>query len=296
VLIAGGTGFLGTALTNSLSAAGHELWILTRRSPKRPNQVQWDGKTATGWGHLINEMDAVVHLTGWGLEHWPWTKRQKEKFINSRVVPGRALVSAIQKASRRPPVFVQTSGINYYGLRGEGIADESTMPAGDYLARLTVQWEDATKSTEELGVRRVITRNAVVLDGRRGLFPLMALPMKLLFGGRFGSGEQMTPWIHLTDYARAVLFLMEEKSAFGPYNLIAPNPVTNAEFMHTIAQVLHRPYWFHVSSFLLQLVLGEMSLLLTEGRASGPKRLIELGFAFRFGNLREAMEDVLIRK
>jgi NAD dependent epimerase/dehydratase family enzyme len=89
---------------------------------------------------------------------------------------------------------------------------------------------------------------------------------------------------------------MEEKSAFGPYNLIAPNPVTNAEFMHTIAQVLHRPYWFHVSSFLLQLVLGEMSLLLTEGRASGPKRLIELGFAFRFGNLREAMEDVLIRK
>jgi uncharacterized protein (TIGR01777 family) len=241
-------------------------------------------------------MDAVVHLTGWGLEHWPWTKRQKEKFINSRVVPGRALVSAIQKASRRPPVFVQTSGINYYGLRGEGIADESTMPAGDYLARLTVQWEDATKSTEELGVRRVITRNAVVLDGRRGLFPLMALPMKLLFGGKFGSGEQMTPWIHLTDYARAVLFLMEEKSAFGPYNLIAPNPVTNAEFMHTIAQVLHRPYWFHVSSFLLQLVLGEMSLLLTEGRASGPKRLIELGFAFRFGNLREAMEDVLIRK
>jgi uncharacterized protein (TIGR01777 family) len=296
VLIAGGTGFLGTALTNTLSAAGHELWILTRRSPKRPNQVQWDGKTATGWGHLINEMDAVVHLTGWGLEHWPWTKRQKEKFINSRVVPGRALVSAIQKASRRPPVFVQTSGINYYGLRGEGIADESTMPAGDYLARLTVQWEDATKSTEELGVRRVITRNAVVLDGRRGLFPLMALPMKLLFGGKFGSGEQMTPWIHLTDYARAVLFLMEEKSAFGPYNLIAPNPVTNAEFMHTIAQVLHRPYWFHVSSFLLQLVLGEMSLLLTEGRASGPKRLIELGFAFRFGNLREAMEDVLIRK
>jgi uncharacterized protein (TIGR01777 family) len=296
VLIAGGTGFLGTALTNTLSAAGHELWILTRRSPKRPNQVQWDGKTATGWGHLINEMDAVVHLTGWGLEHWPWTKRQKEKFINSRVVPGRALVSAIQKASRRPPVFVQTSGINYYGLRGEGIADESTMPAGDYLARLTVQWEDATKSTAELGVRRVITRNAVVLDGRRGLFPLMALPMKLLFGGKFGSGEQMTPWIHLTDYARAVLFLMEEKSAFGPYNLIAPNPVTNAEFMHTIAQVLHRPYWFHVSSFLLQLVLGEMSLLLTEGRASGPKRLIELGFAFRFGNLREAMEDVLIRK
>src|SRR3990172_1736348 len=173
VLIAGGTGLLGTALTKSLSADNHETFILTRHIPKHPNQFQWDGTTTTGWGHFINEVDAVVNLTGFGVEHWPWTKRQKQKFIDSRVIPGRALVSAIQGASGRPRVFVQTSGINRYGLRGQDIADESTPPAADYLAQLTVKWEDATRPVEELDLRHIITRNAVVLAGRGGLFPLM---------------------------------------------------------------------------------------------------------------------------
>ncbi len=129
VLIAGGSGFLGTALRNSLIRANHDVFILTRRAPKAAHEIQWDGKTPDGWGHVINEMDAVVNLTGFGLEHWPWTKRQKQRFIDSRVIPGLALVAAIQNASRRPRVFLQTSGINRYGLRGEGIADESTPPA-----------------------------------------------------------------------------------------------------------------------------------------------------------------------
>src|SRR5688500_6481116 len=102
VLIAGGTGFLGTALRRSLSTDNHETCILTRHSPKHPNEFHWDGETTSGWGHLINEVDAVVHLTGLGLEHWPWTKALKQKFIDSRVLPGRALVSAIQNASCRP--------------------------------------------------------------------------------------------------------------------------------------------------------------------------------------------------
>ncbi|MGZ9163955.1 MAG: NAD-dependent epimerase/dehydratase family protein, partial [Anaerolineales bacterium] len=114
VLIAGGAGFLGTALTKSLINDHHEVLVLTRHTPKRPNQFQWDGATTSSWGHLIHEVDAVLNLTGVGLEHWPWTKRQKQKFIDSRVVPGRALVSAIQNASRRPKVFLQISGINHY--------------------------------------------------------------------------------------------------------------------------------------------------------------------------------------
>jgi hypothetical protein len=141
VLIAGGSGFLGTALRNSLLRDGHEVFILTRRASGNPSEMQWDGKTTAGWGHAINEMDAVANLTGFGLEHWPWTQRQKQKFLDSRVLPGRALASAIQKASHRPQVFLQASGINRYGLQGEGIADESTPPAGDFLAQLTVPWE-----------------------------------------------------------------------------------------------------------------------------------------------------------
>jgi uncharacterized protein (TIGR01777 family) len=295
VLIAGGSGFLGTALQNSLAGDGHDVFILTRRVPRGPHQIQWDGKTVNGWGHRINEVDAVVNLTGYGLEHWPWTKRQKQKFRDSRVIPGRVLVSAIQSAGRRPRVFLQTSGINRYGLRGEGIADESTAPGKDFLGQLTIPWEDATKPVEELGIRRVIIRNAVVLARKDGLFPLMTLAPRLFVGGTFGNGKQAMPWIHYLDQTNAMRFLLENENAFGPFNLIAPQPTSSAEFMRAVTRALHRPYWFHVPKFLLRLVLGEMSVLLTEGRYSQPKRLIELGFPFQFGKLEKAMEDLLVR-
>jgi uncharacterized protein (TIGR01777 family) len=292
ILIAGGSGFLGTVLTKSLEQDGHQVFILTRRNPKATNQIQWDGKTTTGWGHRVNEMDAVVNLTGYGLEHWPWTKRQKQKFIDSRVLPGLALASAIKDSSRRPSVFLQTSGINRYGLRNDTIADESTPPANDFLAQITVGWEEATKSVEELGVRRVITRNAVVLARPGGLFPLMALPVQIFFGGRFGDGIQATPWIHIADQIAAMRFLLENEKASGPFNLIAPTPTSNDDFMRTIANVLKRPYWFHLPSFLLRIPLGEMSVLLTEGSYSQPKRLLELGYKFKFPKLEEAVKDI----
>lgn len=296
VLIAGGSGFLGTALRNSLEKDNQEVFILTRQPANHPNEIHWDGKTVNGWGEQINKMDAVVNLTGFGLEHWPWTKRQKKRFVDSRVQPGRALVSAIQNASRRPDVFVQTSGINRYGLRGAGLADESTPVADDFLAQLTVQWENATKPVEALGVRRVVIRNAVVLDRRDGLFPLMALTPRLFFGGKFGNGRQAMPWIHIADQTRAMRFLLEKDDARGPFNLVSPEPTSNADFMRAVTTALHRPYWFNVPTFLLRLALGEMSVLLTEGRYSQPKRLIELGFQFRFGRLENAMEDLLSRK
>jgi uncharacterized protein (TIGR01777 family) len=293
VLIAGGSGFLGTALKNTLIKANHDVFILTRRSSKEAHKIQWDGRTGNGWGHLINEIDAVVNLTGYGLEHWPWTKRQKQKFVDSRVIPGLALVSAIQNAARRPRLFLQTSGINRYGLRGEGIADESTPPADDFLAQLTVQWEDATKPVEELGVRRVIIRNAVVLARNDGLFPLMALAPRLFLGGNFGDGNQAMPWIHVVDQTNAMRFLLENENAYGPFNLISPEHTSNAEFIRLLCKTLHRPYWFHLPKFLLRMMLGEMSILLTERRYSQPKRLIESGFKFQFGKLDNAMDNLL---
>jgi hypothetical protein len=296
VLIAGGSGFLGTSLRKSLAKDGHAVFVLTRRASTESNQIQWDGKTTNGWGQVVNEMDAVVNLTGYGLEHWPWTKRQKQKFVDSRVFPGRALVSAIQNAERRPRVFLQTSGVNRYGLRGDGVADESTPPADDFLAQLTIPWEDATKPVEEFGVRRVIVRNAVVLAQRGGLFPLMTFAPRLFFGGTFGDGRQAMPWIHIMDQTNALRLLLENENAYGPYNLISPQPTSSAEFMRAVASALHCPYWFHIPRFLLRLVLGEMSVLLTEGRYSQPKRLIELGFQFQFGQLENAMEDLLVRK
>jgi uncharacterized protein len=294
VLIAGGSGFLGTALKDSLLKANHDVFILTRHASKNARQIQWDGKTSNGWGQLINDMDAVVNLTGFGLEHWPWTKRQKQRFVDSRTLPGFALVSAIQGASRRPRVFLQTSGVSRYGLRGKGLADESTPPGDDFLAQLTVKSEDATQPVEQFGVRRVITRNAVVLERRSGLFPLMALAPRLFLGGKFGGGQQAMPWIHSEDQTNAMRFLMESENARGPFNLISPEPTSNAEFMRVVCKILHRPYWFHVPRLLLRMVLGEMSVLLTEGRYSQPKRLIELGFQFQFGKLENAMKNLLV--
>lgn len=292
-LIAGGSGFLGSALRNFLTHNSHEVFILTRGASRGRSQIHWDGKTTEGWGHLVNEVDAVVNLTGYGLEHWPWTRGTKQKFEDSRVLPGLALVSAIQNAERRPRVFLQSSGVNRYGLRGEGIADESTPAAEDFLAQLTVKWENATQPVEELGVRRVIIRSAPVLAGRGGLFPIMVLPVRLFFGGKLGDGSQSMPWIHLADEVRAMKFLLENDEARGAYNLIAPTPTSNADFMRAVAKALHRPYWFHVPKFLLKLALGEMSVLITEGRYSESKRLLEQGFEFQYPNLQDALRNII---
>lgn len=295
VLIAGGAGFMGSHLIESLISDSHQVWALSRNPNKTLRGAQvvgWDGQTTTGWGHLVEDMDAVVNLSGLSLYNWPWTKAKKQRFIDSRVEPGHALASAIKNAAHRPGVFIQISGINHYGLRGEDVADESTPPADDYLAQLTVAWENATKPVEEVGVRHVICRTAVVLAKDAILMWLMALPVHLFFGGRFGSGEQALPWIHINDQIGAIRFLMENPAASGPYNLIAPQMTSNAEFMHILAKVLRRPYWLIFPKFLLRLILGEMSVLITEGRFSKSERLFEIGYNIHFSKLEEALRDI----
>jgi hypothetical protein len=292
VMIAGGSGFIGTALTKKLRSAGHRVWILTRKKSNKPDEINWDGKTINGWSARLAEMDAVINLTGFGLEHWPWTNSHKQRFHDSRVISGAALATAIKNSEHRPGVFVQISGINYYGTQGNTIADEQTPPSGDYLGQLTVHWEAATQTIEELGVRRIIARSAVVLDMHGGLFPLMALPVRLFVGGRLGRGIQAVPWIHLADQTSALCFLLENTDANGVFNLISPTQTSNAEFMHAIAKALHRPYWFSTPSILLKAILGEMSALVVEGRYSRPRRLLELGYQFQFPTIESALQDL----
>ncbi len=296
VLIAGGTGFLGSALRRSLVSAGHEVRVLTRRQPASPGEIHWDGISPAGWEPALQESDAVVHLTGVGLEHWPWTGPQKQRFVDSRVKPGQALTAAIAAAQRRPRALVQMSGINYYGARGAGIADESWPPGDDFLARLAVQWEDATRAVEQYGVRRAVARSAVVLDSHGGLFPLMALPVRLWLGGPLGDGRQAVPWIHIEDEAHALRFLIEDEQASGAFNLIAPEQTSNAAFMRAVAKAMRRPYWFPTPAFALRTVLGEMSTLVLEGRYSTPKRLRELGYTFRYPTLDGALGNLLGRR
>jgi hypothetical protein len=295
VLIAGGSGFMGKHLIKSLIADSHQVWVLTRDPSQKIEGAQivgWDGKTTDSWGFIVDEMDAVVNLSGLSTNNWPWTKRKKEKFITSRTQPGRALATAIKNATHRPDVFIQISGINHYGLHGESIADESTPPGKDFLSHLTVVWENATKPVEEVGVRHVICRTAVVLAKDAILLWLMALPVRLFVGGRFGSGEQAMPWIHVEDQIGAIRFLMEHPEARGPYNLVAPQQTSNADFMRTLAKVLRRPYWFWYPEFLMRLVLGEMSVLITKGRFSKPERLFEIGYNMHYSKLEEGLRDL----
>lgn len=294
IMIAGGSGFLGQALTKSFLADGHEVFILTRRARVMDGvrAIQWDAKTTNGWGHWVNEMDGVIHLTGKTLASWPWTAATKRAFHDSRLLPGLALGQSIQQATHRPDIFIQQSGINYYGLSGN-FADESTPPADDFLAKLAVKWEAATKSVEEMGVRRIVFRSAPVFAKDGGLLSLMALPVKLFIGGPLGSGKQAMPWIHIRDWVGAVRYLIENENARGAYNLIAPTPTSNAEFNRILADVIHRPYWFPTPAFMLRILLGEMSVTILEGRFSQPKRLTESGYRFQFPGPREALVDLL---
>lgn len=293
-MIAGGSGFLGRALTKSLLADGHQVFVLTRgaRAIEGAQAVQWDAKTTHGWGHLVNEIDVMIHLAGKTLASWPWTAATKQAFHDSRIIPGLALARSIQEATHRPGIFIQASGINHYGLSGD-LADETTHPGDDFLAQLTVKWEGATKSVEELGVRRIVLRNAVVLAKDGGLLFMMALPIRLFAGGPYGAGKHAMPWIHINDWVGGVRHLIASESARGAYNLIAPTPTSNAEFNRILASVIHRPYWFPTPAFLLRTFLGEMSVLILEGRFSQPKRLTESGYGYQFPGLREALVDLV---
>ncbi|MGB8213472.1 MAG: TIGR01777 family oxidoreductase [Anaerolineales bacterium] len=298
VLIAGGSGMIGTALAKSLLAEGHQVWVLTRtpqaaRLPQGALAVGWDGRACVEWADLLSQVDAVVNLVGERLSRWPWTKRQKQRFLDSRVEGGRALVQAIQAASPRPRVFMQASGVNYYGPRGLELVTEADGPGNDFLARLCQAWEASTQAVEKLGVRRVILRSAIVLSTQAGILPVMLFPLKWFVGGRLGSGKQGLAWIHLVDEVAAMRFLLDAPSAHGPYNLTAPNPISSAEFLRAAARDLHRPFWLPVPAFALRLALGGMATLVLDGLYLFPTRLQEQGFVFRFGTAEAALHDLL---
>jgi uncharacterized protein len=298
VLITGGTGMIGRHLTRSLVDDGHDVTVLTRSAqkmsvPAGAVALEWDGRTSAGWGDQMGDVDAVVNLVGKRISSWPWTARKRKEFWASRVNAGQALVEAIRKASRRPRVLIQASGVNYYGPRGLEQVTEKDRPGNDFLAQLSQAWEASTKEVESLGVRRVITRSAIVLNANDGTLPLMMLPVKFFIGGPLGRGDQGLAWIHEQDEVRAIRFLLEAEGANGPFNLCAPNPPSSAEFIKTLAHVLRRPYWFHAPAFALRIALGGMATLILDGIYTRPERLQMLGFTFQYSVLEEALHDLL---
>lgn len=300
VLISGGTGLIGRALTRALVDRGDEVVILSR-SPQRhaahlPQGVQllaWDGRTPTGWGEIVNTVDAVVNLAGANIAEGRWTAARKRVIRESRLHAGHALVEAIRDATSKPHVLIQASAVGYYGPRGDEIVTEDTPPGSDFLAQLAVEWEASTREVEAWGIRRPIIRTGVVLSMEGGALPRMLPPFKLGLGGPLGSGRQWFPWIHMADEVGAILFLLDRKEAHGPYNLSAPNPVRNEEFTRALGEILHRPTLFRVPAFALRLLFGEMATVLLEGQRAIPRRLLDEGYTFRYEDVRSALRALL---
>lgn len=297
VFILGGNGFIGRALIAQLEKHGHQSLVLTRGTGIAPGvnteTLRWDGHDLTPHYRRLDECEGVVNLVGETIGKWPWSKQHKQKVINSRVEAGQAISKYYQSSGNHPAVYIQASGVGYYGDRSEKNLDESAANGKDYLADVAAQWEGSTEILDEIpGVRRCIIRTSVVLDRHLGILPLMAMPVKLFVGGPLGNGNQGVSWIHFCDEARAILHLLETPACKGVYNLSAPDPKSNRDFTRTIAKVLGRPFWFPVPALLLKLVLGEMSDLLLTGQFAHPKRLLESGFQFDFADLDKALIDI----
>ena len=308
IIIAGGSGFIGQNLTRKLIAGGYEVVILTR-SPKISEAnaslrfVGWDGKTSGEWTTEIENTFAVVNLAGESIagENLPdillgrWTQKKKESILQSRLAAGKALAEAISKAKNKPSVFIQASGIGFYGTSSSKVLNEDEPVGSDFLARVSQEWENSSQSVESIGVRRAVIRSGVVLDPHGGILPLVALPIRLYAGGRLGSGSQPFPWIHISDEVDAIQYLIENESCQGAFNLVAPEVVNNSRFGQTLAKVIHRPFYLPVPAFLLRLMLGEKSILVLEGQQAEPRNLLRAGYHFQFPDVETALRNLYRR-
>lgn len=300
VLIAGGSGFVGSHLTASLLEAGHQVVVLTRGPNAErggAHYVHWDAKIPQGaWTSELSSTDGIVNLAGANIGKWPWTRSRQAELIASRLAATSAIVQAIgaMPADGRPSVLVSASGIDYYGDRHDDNVVNEDGPAGDsFLARLSQQWEAAAQKAAPLGVRVACIRTAMAWGREAPAFRLLTLPFRLFAGGPLGNGRQWFTWIHIDDLVGIYRLALENQQLSGPINATAPDVRREMEVAHEIGRVMHRPAAFPAPAFVLRLVLGQMSQLLLHGRRAAPAKAQAAGYAFRFGGLHEALEDIL---
>lgn len=298
VIVAGGSGLIGSALTRELAGAGYDVVVLSRspkeveRLPEGARAALWDGKSAEGWGAEAEGAAGVVNLAGANLAGGLWTESRKRVLRASRLESTGALVAAIARAAERgaaPRVLLQGSAVGFYGEGGDRELTEESPQGEGFLARLSAEWEAASAPAEGRGVRRVLLRSGVVLAAEGGALPKMALPFKLFVGGPVGDGAQWVPWIHLRDEARAIRFLLEHSEAAGPFNLVSPEPATNRELSRKLARALGRPSLMRAPRFALRAALGEMADTILTSQRVVPRRLAELGFTWEYPALERAL-------
>lgn len=294
IVVSGATGLIGSALVKSLRARGHRVRRLLRTARERTaDDVVWDSSTGPVPPEALADADAVVNLAGEPVAH-RWTSERKHAIRESRVRSTAMLAQAIASSSRKPSVFLSGSAVGYYGDGGDALLDESSDPGSDFLARVCVEWEAAAAPAADAGVRVVLLRTGIVMSPRGGALAKLLPIFRLGGGGPLGSGRQWMSWIGLTDHVRAVEHALVTDSIRGPANLVAPNPVTNAELAATLGRVLARPALVPVPAFALELLYGEMArATLLAGQRVLPKALSAAAFEFSQPTLEAALRAEL---
>lgn len=280
VLISGGSGFIGSALSEALRARGDSPLVLSR-SGEGP--LRWEPTAGLFDPGALDGVDAVVNLAGRRIFP-PFTKTKKEQILESRRESTRLLAQAV--AIARPAVFVSGSAVGYYGSRGDEVLTEASGPGEGFLAGVTQAWEAEAAPARDAGVRTVLLRTGLVLHPSGGLLPTLSLPVKLGVGGPIGGGGQWWPWVSLRDEVRAILHCLDGDLA-GPVNVAAPGVLTNKDFTRVLARHLRRPAAVPIPAFAIRAVLGRDAaddLVLASQRVA-PKALIDSGFGFEHPDL-----------
>ncbi len=300
VVVAGGSGWIGTALVRSLIADGHEVVILSRstrggRTSSPTRQVTWDGRSIGPWADELGGADAVVNLSGKSVADGRWNEQRKRELWTSRTESTATLVGAIERAKVRPPILVNASAVGYYGDRGDRVATEADPPGDDFLARLVVDWERTALEAERSGIRVCLMRTGIVFGRVGSVLDKLSLPFRFFVGGHIGSGQQWVSWVHIDDVVGLYRFAIERTDASGPINVTAPEPVTNKRLSQTLGAVLGRPSWMPVPGFAVRLAVGEIAEQILTGQRVMPSVAERLGYIFQHPTLVGALRSSLAR-
>lgn len=275
IAITGASGFVGRRLSARLASAG--------RHTVQPLKRGFDPAALDGCG-------AVIHLAGEPVAQ-RWSAEVKRRIRDSRVEGTRQLVAALAAPSR-PRILIGASAVGFYGDRGDEVLGESSSPGQGFLPEVCVEWEREALAARDQGIRVALVRIGLVLGPGGGALEKMVTPFRFGVGGRLGSGRQWMPWIHLDDLCGLFEFLLTEP-AEGPFNGAAPNPVTNADFTHALASVLHRPAILPVPRFAIDLLYGEMARILFASQRAVPRAAEAAGFRFGYSDVARALGAVL---
>lgn len=297
IFLTGGTGFVGTFLSQELALQGHDITILTRkeRHPaplhSRIRFLTGDPKQEGAWMAQVPEHDWIINLAGASISI-KWTDETKQMLYDSRVLTTKNLVAALADGDRRQ-LFCSTSAPGYYGPRGEEELTEESAPGQDFLAKLAQNWEAEALKAQDLGIRTVVTRFGIVLGQGGGMLEQLVPLFRKFMGGPVGSGQQWLSWIHQQDLVRAFLFLAEHPELVGPVNFTSPNPTRNRDFAKALGRALNRPAFLPAPAFMLRLVLGEFAEVVLTGQKVLPQKLLAAGFQFNFPTIDQALNHLL---